>query len=160
MNKNLLKRIASVATELDQFGFTREAKSLDLILLKFAQEEYENVYQGYFDNKDFGKKEKGDKEKEVPIEVDDEILEALGISMDEYNKERKPRIKRYFNIYQAEHLLDNQTLLLSARDRDEAKRIVEQYTGSGVKWFFKQLRMMAPQVAAPGVLFDSYDDAD
>ena len=41
MNKNLLKRIASVATELDQFGFTREAKSLDLILLKLAQEEME-----------------------------------------------------------------------------------------------------------------------
>lgn len=41
MNKNLLKRIASVATELDQSGFTREAKSLDLILLKLAQEEME-----------------------------------------------------------------------------------------------------------------------
>jgi len=37
MNKNLLKRIASVATELDQSGFTKEAKSLDLILLKLAQ---------------------------------------------------------------------------------------------------------------------------
>jgi len=37
MNKNLLKRIAAVATELDQSGFTKEAKSLDLILLKLAQ---------------------------------------------------------------------------------------------------------------------------
>jgi len=38
MNKhNLLKRIASVATELDVKGFTKEAKSLDLILLKLAQ---------------------------------------------------------------------------------------------------------------------------
>ena len=41
MNKNLLKRIASVATELDQSGFTREAKNMDLILLKLAQEEME-----------------------------------------------------------------------------------------------------------------------
>lgn len=37
MNKNLLKQIASVATELDVKGFTKEAKSLDLILLKLAQ---------------------------------------------------------------------------------------------------------------------------
>ena len=38
MNKhNLLKRIASVATELDQSGFTKEAKNMDLILLKLAQ---------------------------------------------------------------------------------------------------------------------------
>ena len=38
MNKhNLLKRIASVATELDVKGFTKEAKNMDLILLKLAQ---------------------------------------------------------------------------------------------------------------------------
>ncbi len=40
MNKNLLKRIASVATELDQFGFTREAKSLDAIFMKLANESF------------------------------------------------------------------------------------------------------------------------
>jgi hypothetical protein len=38
MNKhNLLKRIASVATELDYVGLTKEAKTMDLILLKLAQ---------------------------------------------------------------------------------------------------------------------------
>lgn len=34
--KNLLKRIASVATELDYAGLTKEAKQMDLILVKLA----------------------------------------------------------------------------------------------------------------------------
>ncbi len=55
MNKhNLLKRLASVATELDQSGFIREAKNMDLILLKLAQEEMEDANQGNLDNEDNG----------------------------------------------------------------------------------------------------------
>jgi hypothetical protein len=38
---NLLKRIASVATELDMKGFTKEAKHLDAMLLKLASENME-----------------------------------------------------------------------------------------------------------------------
>ena len=42
MNKhNLLKKIASVATELDMKGFTKEAKHLDVMLLKLASENME-----------------------------------------------------------------------------------------------------------------------
>ena len=40
MNKhNLLKRIASVATELDMKGFTKEAKHLDSMLLRLAMDD-------------------------------------------------------------------------------------------------------------------------
>jgi len=64
MNKhNLMKKIASVATELDVNGFPKEAKKMDLMLLKLAQEEMEDIYKGYFgkdiemqDNKDIRKK--------------------------------------------------------------------------------------------------------
>ncbi len=50
MNKfSILKKIASVATELDTQGFIKEAKSLDLILIKLAQsntnEDYEDEYE-------------------------------------------------------------------------------------------------------------------
>ena len=67
MNKhNLLKRIASVATELDQSGFTKEAKNMDLILLKLAQEEMEDANQGNLDNEDNGM---GDAKKKLgPID--------------------------------------------------------------------------------------------
>ena len=41
MNKTLLKRIASVATELDYAGFTKEAKYMDSVLLKLSQEQPE-----------------------------------------------------------------------------------------------------------------------
>ena len=38
MNKhNLMRKIASVATELDYVGLTKEAKTMDLMLLKLAQ---------------------------------------------------------------------------------------------------------------------------
>lgn len=52
--KNLLKRIASVATELDYAGFTKEAKQMDSILLKLANEnsnekEFKNHYKSLFD---------------------------------------------------------------------------------------------------------------
>jgi len=58
-----MKKIASVATELDVNGFPKEAKKMDLMLLKLAQEEMEDIYKGYFgkdiemqDNKDIRKK--------------------------------------------------------------------------------------------------------
>jgi hypothetical protein len=53
--KNLLKRIASVATELDYAGLTKEAKALDNIMLKLANENsnekkrFEEHYKGLFD---------------------------------------------------------------------------------------------------------------
>ena len=71
MDKNMLKRIASVATELDKSGFTKEAKSLDLILLKLAQ-----------------------------VEMDDNGMDDIGmddIGMDEYAKayfEKNPHAPR------------------------------------------------------------------
>ena len=47
MNKhNLMRRVASVATELDVKGFTKEAKELDSILLKLANSamEFDDEY--------------------------------------------------------------------------------------------------------------------
>jgi len=52
--KNLLIKIASIATELDYTGFTKEAKQMDLILLKLANEnsnekEFKKHYKSLFD---------------------------------------------------------------------------------------------------------------
>ena len=77
MNKNLLKRIASVATELDQFGFTKEAKSLDLILLKLAQEEMD----------DSGP----EKDEERPVEIDEDVF------FEAYMGESEPYVSGYGN---------------------------------------------------------------
>ena len=82
MNKNLLKRIASVATELDQFGFTREAKSLDLILLKLAQEEME----GFGPEKDKEPENYFDED-----EIDDDVF------FEAYMGESEPYVSGYGN---------------------------------------------------------------
>jgi len=58
MNKhNLMRKIASVATELDVNGFPKEAKKMDLMLLKLAQEEMPKeeeeepmINRGFFGN--------------------------------------------------------------------------------------------------------------
>jgi len=58
MNKhNLMRKIASVATELDYVGFTKEAKKMDLMLLKLAQEEMQDIHQGYFNQNNVEKKD-------------------------------------------------------------------------------------------------------
>ena len=82
MNKNLLKRIASVATELDQFGFTKEAKSLDLILLKLAQEEME----GFGPEKDKEPENYFDED-----EIDDDVF------FEAYMGESEPYVSGYGN---------------------------------------------------------------
>ena len=147
MNKSLLKRIASVATELDMKGFTKEAKTVDLMLLKLAQEEYENVYQGYFDNKDFGKEEIGMGDAEVKPQEN---------TLSDNSKSDK------FKVYQAIDLTlypyEYQIVLLSARNEDEAYKIIKTYSADG-EWEIKEIPMMAPQNAGPGVLWDNYEDA-
>jgi len=93
MNKNLLKRIASVATELDQFGFTREAKALDLILLKLAQEKMEGFKmddsgpekdkepENYFDEDEF------DEADMFPFMGDFDLGDGNGYGNQEYTED-------------------------------------------------------------------------
>lgn len=132
MNKSLLKRIASVATELDMKGFTKEAKTVDLMLLKLAQEGMEGIGMG-----------------DVEVKPQENTLS-------DNSKSDK------FKVYQAIDLTlypyEYQIVLLSARNEDEANQIIKTYADDR-EWGIKELRMMAPQDAGPGVLWDNYEDA-
>lgn len=132
MNKSLLKRIASVATELDMKGFTKEAKTVDLMLLKLAQEGMEGIGMG-----------------DAEVKPQESTLSDNS----ESNK---------FKVYQAIDLTfypyEYQIVLLSARNEDEAYKIIKTYSADR-EWGIKELPMMAPQNAGPGVLWDNYEDA-
>ena len=125
MNKSLLKRIASVATELDMKGFTKEAKTVDLMLLKLAQEGMEGIGMG-----------------DAEVNPQENTLS---------DNSESDKFKVYQAIDSTAYPYDYQIVLLSARNEDEAYQIIKTYSADG-EWGIKELRMMAPQNAGPGVL--------
>ena len=127
MNKNLLKRIASVATELDMKGFTKEAKTVDLMLLKLAQEGMEGIGMG-----------------DAEVKPQEKTLSD--------NSESGK-----FKVYQAVDLSDwpheTEIVLISARNEDEVNAILKKY-GKHQEWGkITELPMMIPQSTGPRVLW-------
>ncbi len=138
MNKSLLKRIASVATELDMKGFTKEAKTVDLMLLKLAQEGMEGIGMG-----------------DAEVNPQENTLS---------DNSESDKFKVYQAIDSTAYPYDYQIVLLSARNEDEAHEVMNKYSDEFLsenddsRWEIKEMRMPAPQNVGPMVLWSNYED--
>jgi len=140
MNKTLLKRIASVATELDYAGFTKEAKYMDSVLLKLSHAEMENLGMG-----------------------DLEAEPGRNLGMGDFKAEpgkNMPTHDEKFKVYKSfdedHYPHDYEILLISARSEEEAVRIIDDYKNWEAKYFsYPEEMPMASLTNKPGVIWSN-----
>jgi len=127
MNKTLLKRIASVATELDYAGFTKEAKYMDSVLLKLSQAEMENLGMGDLE---------AEPGKNTPS--------------------RNENFKVYKSFDEVLFPYDYEILLISARSEEEAVSIIEdKEKEQSDRYSYPEEMPMASLTNKPGIIWSN-----